>query len=1378
MAGKNVPDSIRNVPRTVKRLNYLRENLIFDLHFTDMPIIRKHLSLLFPLLLLSVSCQEKAPVQDSPVSQSKVLSPTLSNQSITCFAEDAQGYIWIGTESGLNQYNGSEYVQFFHNEDPASINLNRIKAAFCSSDQTLWVGTASGINALGQDGAFRHYDLPSSSKLLNGIYTWQDELFVTTLGCLLQYDKAEDTFRKCFDLPSSSRIIHVSFSDRTATVFLSGSILAFDRSSGALVRQDPFDGGAVLSVADVGEDTYLATDRQIYRYERHTGRLSAVPGLAFPEIHSILRDDLDPTGLLVVTRTGLFHVYEDYTSVHLASLRTTPYGRNDISTVFVDSRHNIWIGYQNQGYTVIYSYERDSYDSRFRLKRALAGENITSVAEDRKGRIWMISDYDRLLLLEDGRLNTIDLDSAFRRKITGTSSILNLYVDPEDNLWLNIDYSLNRCVYDGRALQVAERHGIIRPADQPISHDDPVIDSYIMTADPQGGLWLGWLNGFVYYRAPQQSTLASFPIAQPDLTHMGGITTLSDGRILCGFHGRDLYVVDPREKRIVEEIPIPEISREHLYITALAEDAQGAIWVGTRGSGVFRVEPDHTRYAFLRDIPCRDVSAIVKDRNDDIWISSYNGLFKYSLRTGNVNTFQTVDGIGGQQFNFGAGICLRSGELLFGGSHGVTIMNPDETRKAGAGGPLHFDELFVNNKWVHPEPGGILEKKFSSTSGIRLNHRQRNLSISFSQQDFGRQSQIRYRYTLQHPRKGKWIDLGDVHKISLDQVPYGRCVLTVESAYPDNPGTVQSVRLRIHVRRPPWLSLAALVLYALCFAAIVGQMIHLSVKLYWSRLDRQALEKANEMDMRFFSNVSHEFRTPLTMVSGAMRQLQSGDSPEDRKRYYDIIGRNTDRMVRLVNQIMDFNKIEADVLRLSVSETDALACIRNTVEDFSFGFLQKHVSMQMSCDLEEIPMWLDEDKLDKILSNILSNALKFTPSGTGVIHLDIGRIPAGEAWELFPGAILSDRSPFLLVQVFNSGSHIPEDRLDYIFGRYNQLEEGARLGGTGVGLYYTHRLAQIHHGAIKAENKTEYDGQDGVAFTFVLPTDEDAYSQEEKQPRSAFRRTVSLAGAPRPEENADPADEQKPLILVIDDDYEVSFYLKSLLSPYYRIRVEQDGTTGYKTLVEIHPDLVLCDVLMPGIDGVQLCRMAKGNLSVCHIPFILLTAKYTVDDQVLGLDSGANAYVIKPFEPDYLLAVIKSQLQNRELMRQRLTHHTAEKEVEETLVNELDKRFVKELYQLMEKSLDQPDMNVTDMCKALGVSRSQLFYKVKALTGETPHAFFNHYKLNIAAKWIMEDRYKFSAIAEDLGFSSASHFTSLFKKEFGCLPSEYKKLHG
>ncbi|MBQ9174423.1 MAG: helix-turn-helix domain-containing protein [Bacteroidales bacterium] len=1329
-------------------------------------------AILLSCILPLASCEKGGIPEDIPQSyESKVVSSGLSNRNVTCFAEDAEGYIWIGTESGLNKFNGNEYVQYYHTEDSTSINTNRIKTLFLSSDGTLWVGTASGINSLDDSERFIHYDLPSTSKLLNGIYEHREELYVTTLGCLMKFDKGKAAFEKIVDLHSSATIQHVSFFGNEIVLFLTRYALAFNLTTGEMIRQTNFEEGIYHTAPDGDGGTFVASQNAVTRYDGQTGKTETFPS-TFNDIQTIAAGKDEGT-LLVHDGTSLLQI--DWNGKSVLDIDDNETAADDgISALFIDSVGNIWNGHRTQGYSVIYQYERNFYEGFYRLNRSLSGKNITSVASDSKGRLYLVSDMEEIFLMEGGHLSRIDLDKAFGSRISGNASILNIHVDPSDHIWVDLNYSLAECTYDGKTFTLLERHDLYETNGK-LMVDDPVIQSIVITDDSAGNLWLGWLNGRIYYLGRGQKTLSYFNSPEPDLTHMGDITTMKDGNILCGFHARSLYVVDPSSKTITEEILIPEIIDDHLYITSIAEDDRGYIWVGTRGAGTFLVNPDHKTYSRMRDIPCRDVSDIITDRDGHVWISSYNGLFRYSPDSGSVSSYSTNDGLGGLQFNYNAGALLPEGEVIFGGNHGVSIINPKDSLDRSLPPPFHFDELFVNNVLVKPSKGGIIEKRLSLSPSVRLNHRQRNIMISYSALKYGRRDHIQYRYTFMDPEKGPWTNIGSLHNISLSSVPYGKRTLTVQAMDISDPGSGQSIRLDIKVLRPLWFCTFAKILYLLLISVVAAAIATLASRLYKSRLEKQALERTNEMDMRFFANISHEFRTPLTMVNGAIRQLKEDPDSEERKRYYSIIGRNSDKMIRLVNQIMDFNKIEADVLRLSVTKADALKSIRQTIEDCYFGVIQKHIRLEQRCDVDSIPMTFDEDKLDKIISNILSNALKFTPSEKGSISIDIAKISPAEAGSLFPGWDPAE-SEYLMVRIFNSGSSIPQDKLEYIFGRYSQLEEGARLGGTGIGLYYTARLVDIHHGQIKAENCVDPLNPDGngVAFTFVLPIDESAYSISEKQSSANLNRYSVLEDAPHPENSSGESDGIRPVVLVIDDDYEVTYYLKSLLSPYYKVIIKQDGTTGYKAVCTLNPDLILCDVLMPGIDGIQLCRMVKDNMSICHIPLILLTAKYTMEDQILGLDSKANAYVVKPFDPAYLLAVIKSQLQNRELMRQKLTHNTTGETATENMENELDVKFIKSLYKLMEQSLDKPDMNITDMCKALGVGRSQLFNKVKALTGETPHNFFNHYKLNIAAKWIIEGKYKLAAIAEDLGFSSASHFTALFKKEFGCLPSEYR----
>mgnify|MGYP000777101595 CR=1 FL=1 len=416
------------------------------------------------------------------------------------------------------------------------------------------------------------------------------------------------------------------------------------------------------------------------------------------------------------------------------------------------------------------------------------------------------------------------------------------------------------------------------------------------------------------------------------------------------------------------------------------------------------------------------------------------------------------------------------------------------------------------------------------------------------------------------------------------------------------------------------------------------------------------------------------------------------------------------------------------------------------------------------------------DKLDKIVGNLLSNALKFTPNG-GKVELCFDVITREEAARLFTLTDKDIDTQYVKVAVADSGNGIPEEQLEKVFERYYQLDnqsKGTYNWGTGIGLYYARSLALLHHGYLKAGNRTEGSG---AVFTLLLPVNDLSYTPEEcTLPEEEQNKAFPIQTEEQYQlENTESIRQQKQTLLVVDDDTEVAHYLKALLSPVYKVVCRFDADSAFKAMSEEAPDLVLSDVVMPGRNGYDLCRQIKEDLQLCHIPVILVTAKATVENQVEGLNTGADAYVTKPFEPNYLLALIKSQLKNREKVRSLLSRSTQTDEIEENVLSPQDNTFMTELYHLMENELSNPELDVARMTELLKISRTKFYYKVKGLTGENPSVFFKTYKLNRAAKLIKEGKYTISEIADMTGFSTLSHFSTSFKKQFGATPSEYSK---
>ena len=542
--------------------------------------------------------------------------------------------------------------------------------------------------------------------------------------------------------------------------------------------------------------------------------------------------------------------------------------------------------------------------------------------------------------------------------------------------------------------------------------------------------------------------------------------------------------------------------------------------------------------------------------------------------------------------------------------------------------------------------------------------------------------------------------------------------------------------------------------------------------------EKEQERKVNQMNMSFFANISHEFRTPLTMISGPVAQLASAsEMTADNRKLLDIVQRNIHRMLRLVNQLLDFNKLENDTLRLKVREIDIISQLNNLADLFKVNAEEKGVIFNTFGLEESYTIWADDDKIDKMCFNLLSNAMKFTSRG-GKVELILDVITREDALGIFNLKDTDTDTRWLKIQVKDSGPGLPEDQLERIFERYYQLENqtrGSYNWGTGIGLYFARTLAAMHHGYLKAGNRTT--GR-GAVFTLLLPVSESSYSETEKvnlggaeEPLRYKTDFVKLNGAA----DAHIADEDRKLILVVDDDTDIVHYLKEMLSSQYNVITSFDADTAYVLMKEKAPDVVISDVVMPDKTGYDLCKKIKENIQLSHIPVVLLTAMATVDDQVRGLDSGADAYVTKPFEPQYILALIASLLKNREKARTMLIESTEVQELEENVLSPQDNAFMTELYQLMENELSNSELDVSRMTELLHISRTKFYYKVKGLTGENPSVFFKRYKLNRAAQLIQERKYNVSEIADMTGFSTLSHFSTSFKKQFGVSPSEYLK---
>lgn len=1351
-----------------------------------MPVNMK--KAIFAILILPVmaACGGQKPVEtpESPY-ESLMISNDISNQKVSSFTEDEQGHIWIGTFRGLNRFNVHEYHQYFCADDSLSLPDNQILCLLKDSSKRLWVGTVNGVCRYTDRDNFKHIPIESSVKNISQIIEDRSgRIFINTVYALQKYNPETESFETVLPVLDYSRspVNKCLISpDNDLWIVNTNNIRHYDQSTMALKD----------SIAATGYPTYsyMSKDGQIWMnsiegikiFDTRSKQFMTVPEQL--KSHPVLKKAYvtyiypynENTLLINTEKHGLFLYDRQEGSVQHQSESGFPFTAPDfkINCMYMDSQKNLWIGSVDQGYSVIYNY-KERFNSNSYLRACTENMSVISLDCDRKGNLWISTLKDGLYVYNTSTMvfREAGTEHIFPSQDDRKTDINIVFIDRDDNVWLTSSGFIAKCSFDGQKLKAEKYFQTFYPM--------------AMEQDDKGTVWIATASEYVCYLKQGDTELNYLKPVTADFTFIPAIQPYRGDKLFVGALMSRLKEIDTdsfvcSDAKVTEEGWKNSIRRSVFIPTDMHVDENGEVWIGTVANGLLRYNPATGEMSQVPGSPCTDISSIEEDVHGNLWVSTLYGLGKYDRSVKKFINWFEADGIGGNQFYDRASCRLSDGTLVFGGTHGLTFFNPiDVIQKRTFN--LCFEDLKVHNELMRPGLSNCLDKSLTYGADIRLKYEQNNFSISFAALEYGEFERVRYFYMLEGFDK-YWIDAHNNREAYYANLPPGNYTFKVRVTNNDQTMVEAENSLNVTVEPPVWLSWWALCLYAILlmavFYAIMRFRRHLmkeKIALIKEREEKEQEMKVNKMNMSFFANISHEFRTPLTMISGPVTQLQeSEDMTEENKRLLNIIQRNIRRMLRLVNQLLDFNKLENDTLKLQVKKTDVIEQFRNLADIFMVTANEKGVTFNTYGLEDSFMMWADEDKLDKICFNLLSNAMKFTSSG-GKIEFILDVVTREDAMHDFTLKDTDTDSRWLKILVKDTGPGIPDDQLQSVFERYYQLENQTRgiyNWGTGIGLYFAKTLAEMHHGYLKAGNRTTGTG---AVFTLLLPASESSYAENEKAGTESDRPSVYKISSVKYTEKAESADSgEKKTVLVVDDDADVIHYMKELLSVHYNVLTCFDVDSAYAVMKEKAPDLVLSDVVMPGTTGFEFCRKIKDNIQLSHIPVILLTAKATVEDQVQGLGCGADAYVTKPFEPQYLLALTASQLKNKEKIRAMLGESTAVENLEEDVLSPQDNAFMTELYQLMENELSNSELDVARMTEMLHISRTKFYYKVKGLTGENPSVFFKRYKLNRAAQLIRERKYNVSEIADMTGFSTLSHFSTSFKKQFGVSPSEYVK---
>ena len=1326
------------------------------------------LSLLFISVVFGfVSCaktKEKPALTDEE--HAMVVADELSNHNIKVFAEDAHGQLWMATFRGLNKFDGNKFYQYFCTDDSTGLPDNNVTGVFCDRNKRIWVSTVNGVCRYTDKNTFERIAMDDKNlNVVQLLITPNNRIIIYTIGSLLEYDARKNRFvKRLGNLDPQHNFMGRVIIDRHNSVWIQNlnCLRRYEGKRLSLADSIAMPKGFYPTYAYMEDDgrIWLCGDNRVLVYnpaarafENAPDAIAGSPVFSHDRIYCI--HPYNKGGLLISTsKNGIF--YYDKASETLLSPQEPGFPFDEpyfkVTQMYTDSKNNLWMGSSDQGYSVVYQYNKIFNTNNF-LVKAVGHQSVLAVAEDKADNLF-ISTKMRGLLVYNRRDNTLKSLSLEGLKVSDyKNEIGSLLVDSRGYLWMANGSEVIKARYNGETLVPEKRY--------------PVFYTMSLTESKEGIVWATSASNRVFAFMPDgemkpntlyPATFVFVPVTLP----------LRSGGLLTAAFLQDLVEINPQTfeatKWNVDNNDWKKSLPRSVFIpTDLYEDPHGNIFVGTVTNGLVCIAPDHVRVHRVEGLSCKDISAIEPDQNGNIWVSTMNGLNKIDGLNGAITSYYSTDGIGGNQFNDRVSCCLKSGEMVFGGTHGLTIFNPGNhyTRQNI---PLVFEMLKVHNEVVSPDRSDCIDRNLEDLPTVYLNYKQNSFSISFAALAYGDYERACYSYRMEGFDED-WIDAGNSHEAFYSNLPAGRYTLKVRAKSKGNNEFTAKNELEIVVSPAPWNTWWAWTLYAFMFVIVLLLLRRLRLRsikekaeMHRAMEEKQQEQRINRMNMSFFANISHEFRTPLTMISGPVSMLCDDQTiSEFNRRLLMIVRRSVSRMLRLVNQLMDFNKLENDTLRLKVRRMDIIAELFTICDIFKVNAEEKGITFK-SVGLEDsFLMFLDRDKLEKIMNNLLSNAMKFTPKGgTIVVSLDVA---AGMA----------------TIMVQDSGKGIPDSELEDIFQRYYQLDnqtKGKLNWGTGIGLYYARKLAELHHGTLVAGNK---EGEPGAVFTLSLPVDDCCYTEGERALPEENQEEMFPIAPLRDTTAAEIHDtEGRPTILVVDDDTEVVNYLQTLLMPYYNVIYRFDAESAYKAIGEDEPNLILSDVVMPDKTGYELCRDIKDNLQLCHIPVILVTAKATVESQVEGLNTGADAYITKPFDPKLLLAMIHSQLANREKVRQLLVSSTQTDAIDEKVLSPQDKHFMDELYKIMEAELADSELDVRHLTERLHVSRTKLYYKMKGLTGTNPSVFFKTYKLNRAAELIREGRYTMGEIAYLTGFNTPSHFSTSFKKQFGVSPSEYK----
>lgn len=1314
----------------------------------------------------------------------------LSNSLVNQVYQDRNGIIWIATEDGLNRYDGSKF-SIYRNEDknPNSPLHNYVRSFLEDSRGNFYIGYFAGLQC---------YDRATDTY--------------TKIPLMLQIGGSFDAYiSTMIERKNGQILIATSGHGIFELVYEKDSLYARQ-----IMVEDP-SVAVVTMMEDKDENLWVSTDdKGLFRINKNNGSKIFFSGNTTPQIISSICQDKTETIYAGSMSTGLYKldtstdsfVSIPYTDPQLPvktlyvnqnneiligtdgsglkvyrpgeaqigdesfNVMTFDFSKSKVHSILEDENKNIWLGIFQKGVMLLPArsggFEYIGYKS---IVKNLIGSNcIMSLYKDREGTMWVGTDSDGVYGISPDGKSSVHFSHS-RQPNSVPSTIMCIFEDSNHNLWLG-SYLHGLAKLNRKTGQCQYISGVTDKGRFPIQR------VYSITEDDNKNLWLGTHGGGLYQMDIATHTVK--PYNEESTNNrinrwINSVLKARTGWLHVGTHD-GLYSIDLKTQRTVFNYQNHILPRQVIY--TLYEDSKGLLWIGT-SQGLTSYDPKNSiivTYTINDGLPSNVICAIQEDKEGDLWISTNSGISHFNPQERRFTNYYANDGLQGNEFSKNASY-EANGKLYFAGLNGITYFKPEEITIPEKELQVRLTDFYIHDqpvkKGMKSGPYEITDTSVMEAGSFHLAHNDNSFTIEFATNEFSNPERITYSYSINN---NHWISLRPgTNRVSFNNLAPGKYKFKIMA----QDFNIQSDVKEIHIHiSPAWyLSLWAKSLYWLIgflFIFLIALQIRQRYKARQKYLEHLHAQEINEAKLQFFINVSHEIRTPMSLVMSPLKKLMNTDKDCERQKAYSIMNRNIDRVLNLINQLMDIRKIDKGQMSLRFQEVDMVQHLKDSYTFFEEMAKEKRIDFQFHHNTEHLNAWIDLRNFDKVIINVLSNAFKFTPED-GEIMIYLNALENHQA--------TGKSGDNLEIIISDNGIGIDENETEHIFERFYQAKKMLTKSyeGTGIGLHLARSIMELHHGTIRAENNI--DGK-GSRFIIHLPLGNEHLKAEEIEseqagPINEHKDQPIIPSIIEPEaEGVKIKSKSKRHVLVVDDDKDIREYICRELSPDYHMTECSNGKEALDAIFRKIPDLVISDVMMPEMDGITLCQKIKQNININHVPVILLTARSKEEDNLEGLDIGADAYMVKPFNIEILKKTAQNIIKNREMLRNSFTGSQQQKDkISKITIKSSDDKLLERIMKVINKNIANPEFNVEMISTEVGISRVHLHRKLKELTNQSTRDLIRNIRLQQAAELLSNQKLTVGEVAAATGFSNLTHFSTAFKEAYGMSPVSYMEMH-